>query len=59
MMSETFRELVLMGCMVVVLHGGLGNAQCIASQRSESALNMNAVAEQGGFLGPFVIPCGT
>jgi polyhydroxybutyrate depolymerase len=36
--------------LVVVLHGGLGNAQRIASQRSESALNMNAVAEQGGFL---------
>jgi polyhydroxybutyrate depolymerase len=36
--------------LVVVLHGGLGNAQRIASQRSESALNMNAVAEEGGFV---------
>ncbi|HEY8907859.1 MAG TPA: hypothetical protein VIM63_17675, partial [Rhodoferax sp.] len=36
--------------LVVVLHGGLGSAQRIASQRSESALNMNAAAEQGGFV---------
>lgn len=36
--------------LVVVLHGGLGNAQRIASQRSESALNMNAVADEGGFV---------
>lgn len=36
--------------LVVVLHGGLGNAQRIAAGRSESALNMNAVADQGGFM---------
>jgi poly(3-hydroxybutyrate) depolymerase len=36
--------------LVVVLHGGLGNAQRIASERSESALNMNGQAEQGGFV---------
>jgi poly(3-hydroxybutyrate) depolymerase len=36
--------------LVVVLHGGMGNAQRIGSQRSESALNMNAVAEEGGFV---------
>lgn len=34
----------------MVLHGGLGNARRIASQRSESALNMNGVAEEGGFV---------
>ena len=36
--------------LVVVLHGGLGNAERLASARIESALNMNAVAEQGGFV---------
>src|ERR1035437_6634047 len=36
--------------LVVVLHGGGGNAERIASQRSESALNMNAVAEDNGFI---------
>jgi polyhydroxybutyrate depolymerase len=36
--------------MVVVLHGGLGNARRIAEQRSESALNLNAVAEENGFV---------
>jgi polyhydroxybutyrate depolymerase len=36
--------------LVVVLHGGLGNAQRIASARSESGLNMDAVAEKNGFL---------
>ena len=36
--------------LVVVLHGGLGNAQRIASQQSESGLNMNAVADKNGFI---------
>jgi poly(3-hydroxybutyrate) depolymerase len=36
--------------LVVVLHGGLGNAQRIASQQAESGLNMNAVADRGGFV---------
>ncbi len=36
--------------MVVVLHGGLGNAQRLAQGRVESALNMNAVADEGGFV---------
>jgi polyhydroxybutyrate depolymerase len=36
--------------LVVVLHGGLGNARRIAEQRSESALNLNAVAEENGFV---------
>jgi polyhydroxybutyrate depolymerase len=36
--------------LVVVLHGGGGNAERIATQRSESALNMNAVAEDNGFI---------
>jgi polyhydroxybutyrate depolymerase len=36
--------------LVVVLHGGLGNAQRIAAQQSESALNLNAVAEEAGFV---------
>lgn len=36
--------------LVVVLHGGLGNAERIANGRSESAMNMNAVADQGGFI---------
>jgi polyhydroxybutyrate depolymerase len=36
--------------IVVVLHGGLGNAQRIVSGQSESALNMDAVAEKAGFI---------
>jgi polyhydroxybutyrate depolymerase len=36
--------------LVVILHGGLGNAARIASQRSESALNMDAIAERRGFI---------
>ncbi len=36
--------------LVVVLHGGLGNAQRISAQQSESALNMNAVADKTGFV---------
>jgi polyhydroxybutyrate depolymerase len=36
--------------LVVVLHGGLGNAQRIATEKSEAALNLNAVAEQNGFI---------
>ena len=36
--------------LVVVLHGGMGNARRIAAGRSESALNLNAVADQGGFV---------
>jgi len=36
--------------LVVVLHGGLGNAQRIAAQQSESGLNMNAVADKNGFI---------
>ena len=36
--------------LVVVLHGGLGNAQRIESQQSESGLNMDVVADQYGFV---------
>jgi poly(3-hydroxybutyrate) depolymerase len=36
--------------LVVVLHGGLGNAQRIAARTHETGLNMNAVAEEGGFV---------
>jgi polyhydroxybutyrate depolymerase len=36
--------------LVVVLHGGLGNAERLGTARIESALNMNAVADQGGFV---------
>ena len=36
--------------LVVVLHGGLGNAQRIAGRLSESALNMDAVADSSGFV---------
>lgn len=36
--------------LVVVLHGGLGNAQRLAAGRAESALNLNAVADAGGFV---------
>ena len=36
--------------LVVVLHGGLGNADRIASRQAESALNMDAVADANGFI---------
>jgi polyhydroxybutyrate depolymerase len=36
--------------LVVVLHGGLGNAQRIASQRSEAGLNMDVEADRSGFV---------
>jgi polyhydroxybutyrate depolymerase len=36
--------------LVVVLHGGLGNAQRIADGRSESALNIDAAADEAGFV---------
>jgi polyhydroxybutyrate depolymerase len=36
--------------LVVVLHGGLGNAQRIESGQSESGLNMDTVAEKNGFI---------
>jgi poly(3-hydroxybutyrate) depolymerase len=36
--------------LVVVLHGGLGNAQRIESGQSEHALNMDSVAEHNGFV---------
>lgn len=36
--------------LVVVLHGGLGNAQRLASGRIESALNLNTVADACGFV---------
>lgn len=36
--------------LVVVLHGGLGNAEHIVSQRAESGLNMDAVADKYGFI---------
>jgi polyhydroxybutyrate depolymerase len=36
--------------LVVVLHGGLGNAQRISGKQSESALNMDAVADSAGFV---------
>lgn len=36
--------------LVIVLHGGLGNAQRIASRRSGSALNLNAMADAHGFV---------
>jgi len=35
---------------VVVLHGGLGNAQRIESGQSEGGLKMDSVAEKGGFI---------
>lgn len=34
--------------LVIVLHGGLGNADRIASRQSESPLNLDALAEQHG-----------
>jgi len=36
--------------LVVVLHGGLGNAQRIETGQSESGLNMDSVAEKAGFV---------
>lgn len=36
--------------MVVVMHGGLGNAARIAERQSESGLNMDAVADHDGFI---------
>lgn len=36
--------------LVIVLHGGLGNAQHIEAGRAESGLNMDAVAEKDGFV---------
>lgn len=36
--------------LVVVLHGGLGNAQRLESMRSERGLNMDATAEKYGFI---------
>lgn len=36
--------------LVIVLHGGLGNAKRIESAQSEHGLNMDAVAEKGGFV---------
>jgi polyhydroxybutyrate depolymerase len=36
--------------LVVVLHGGLGNAQRIASRQSESGLNLDSLAESNGFV---------
>lgn len=36
--------------LVVVLHGGLGNAQRIASAQSERFLGMHALADEGGFV---------
>ena len=36
--------------LVVVLHGGLGNAQRIAARQSESGLNLNSLAESNGFV---------
>jgi polyhydroxybutyrate depolymerase len=36
--------------MVIVLHGGMGNAQRIESGRSEHGLNLDAVAEKNEFI---------
>lgn len=36
--------------LVVVLHGGLGNAERIAFKRTETGLNMDSVAEKDGFV---------
>ncbi len=36
--------------LVVVLHGGLGNAERIAGKRNESAMNLNDVADKYGFV---------
>ncbi len=36
--------------LVIVLHGGLGNAQRIESEQSESGLRMDALAQANGFV---------
>lgn len=36
--------------LVIVLHGGLGNADRIARRQSEGGLNMDAVADKSGFI---------
>jgi polyhydroxybutyrate depolymerase len=36
--------------LVIVLHGGLGNAQRIEAKQAEHGLNLDAVAEQNGFV---------
>jgi polyhydroxybutyrate depolymerase len=36
--------------LVIVLHGGLGNAARIADSRSEKGINLDAQAEHGGFV---------
>ena len=36
--------------LVIVLHGGMGNAQRIADRRSESGLNMDDEADRNGFI---------
>ncbi len=36
--------------LVIVLHGGLGNADRIAGQQAESGLNLDAVADRDGFV---------
>jgi polyhydroxybutyrate depolymerase len=36
--------------LVVVLHGGLGNAERIASSRSETGLNLDTLADKNGFI---------
>lgn len=36
--------------LVIVLHGGLGNADLIAVRRTESRLNLDAAADQSGFI---------
>lgn len=36
--------------LVIVLHGGLGNAQRIESEQSENAMKMDGVAEKSGFI---------
>ena len=36
--------------LVIVLHGGMGNAGRIANQQAESGLNMNDVAARDGFI---------
>jgi polyhydroxybutyrate depolymerase len=36
--------------LVVVLHGGLGNARRIVAKQAEHGLNLDAVAEQNGFI---------
>ncbi|MDR3450854.1 MAG: prolyl oligopeptidase family serine peptidase [Alphaproteobacteria bacterium] len=36
--------------LIIVLHGGMGNAERIATTQSESGLNMNAEADKDGFV---------